>query len=138
MGEVIVVDNGSTDRSAEVAESAGARDVYEPQQGYGSAYLRGLAEARGDYIVMADGDGTYDLRELGEFVDLLEAGDDLVIGSRFRGRIHRGKPLLDQFIDVAPWRSDDVTLSPEHAQLKCSFDGFICTSYGIIASAPEA
>jgi len=89
-GEVIVVDNGSTDRSAEIAESAGARVVYESRRGYGSAYLRGLAEAEGDFIVMADGDGTYDLRQLGVFVDLLEDGDDLVIGSRFRGRIHRG------------------------------------------------
>jgi glycosyltransferase involved in cell wall biosynthesis len=109
-GEVIVVDNGSTDRSAEVAENAGARVVFEPQRGYGSAYLRGLAEAEGEFIVMADGDGTYDLRQLGEFVDLLEAGDDLVIGSRFRGRIHRGampaahrwigNPVLTKILNV--------------------------------------
>ena len=47
-GEVIVVDNASTDRSAEVASAHGARVVSEPRRGYGSAYLAGLAEARGE------------------------------------------------------------------------------------------
>ena len=89
-GEVIVVDNGSTDRSVELAEGAGARVVYESRRGYGSAYLRGLEEARGEYIVMADADGTYPLHDLPAFVDLLESGDDLVLGSRFKGKIHRG------------------------------------------------
>src|ERR671925_1186424 len=68
-GEVIVVDNGSTDRSREIAEEHGARVVREPRRGYGSAYLRGLAEARGDYLVMVDADGTYPIRELPAFVD---------------------------------------------------------------------
>ena len=89
-GEVIVVDNGSTDRSVELAEEAGARVVHESRRGYGSAYLRGLAEAKGEYVVMADADGTYPLRRLPEFVDLLEAGDELVLGSRFKGTIHKG------------------------------------------------
>src|SRR5918911_51754 len=75
-GEVVVVDNGSTDRTAEVAEEAGARVVYEERRGYGSAYLRGLAEARGDYVVMADGDGTYDVSEIAPFVEHLDDGDD--------------------------------------------------------------
>jgi glycosyltransferase involved in cell wall biosynthesis len=89
-GEVLVIDNGSTDRSVELAEAAGARVVHEPRRGYGSAYLRGLAEAKGEYVVMADADGTYPLRRLGEFVDLLEAGNELVLGSRFKGKIHKG------------------------------------------------
>jgi len=89
-GEVIVVDNGSTDRSAEVAAAHGAVVVREPERGYGRAYLTGLAHAQGDYVVMADADGTYPLRELGKFVDSLERGSDLVLGSRFNGRIHTG------------------------------------------------
>jgi glycosyltransferase involved in cell wall biosynthesis len=89
-GEVVVVDNGSTDRSPEIASEHGARVVHEDRRGYGSAYLRGLAEAKGEYIVMADADGTYPLTDLRPFVRQLAEGKDLVLGSRFRGRIHRG------------------------------------------------
>jgi glycosyltransferase involved in cell wall biosynthesis len=98
-GEVIVVDNGSTDASAEVASDRGASVVYEPRRGYGSAYLTGIANARGDYVVMADADGSYPLGRLGEFVDALERGKDLVLGSRFAGRIHAGAmPWTNRFI----------------------------------------
>jgi glycosyltransferase involved in cell wall biosynthesis len=89
-GEVIVVDNGSTDDSAAIAADRGATVVYEPRRGYGQAYLTGIAHARADYIVMADADGTYPLAELGAFVDRLEHGSDLVLGSRFAGQIHKG------------------------------------------------
>jgi glycosyltransferase involved in cell wall biosynthesis len=89
-GEVIVVDNGSTDRSAAIASEHGATVVFEPRRGYGSAYLTGIAHARGDAIVMADADGTYPLDQLAGFVDALESGSDLVLGSRFKGRIHEG------------------------------------------------
>jgi glycosyltransferase involved in cell wall biosynthesis len=89
-GEVIVVDNGSTDNSAQLAREAGARVVYESRPGYGSAYLRGLAEARGRYVFMADGDGTYDLRNMKPFLEQLDAGKEFVLGSRFKGRIHEG------------------------------------------------
>ena len=85
-GEVIVVDNASTDRSAEVATEHGATVVREERPGYGSAYLAGLAVAQGEYIVMSDADETYPLRDLAPFVERLAAGDDLVIGSRSRGR----------------------------------------------------
>ena len=71
-GEVLVVDNDSEDRSAELAESAGARVIHEPRRGYGSAYLAGFAAARGDYIVMADADLTYDFNEIPRFVAALD------------------------------------------------------------------
>jgi glycosyltransferase involved in cell wall biosynthesis len=89
-GEVIVVDNGSTDRSPEIAEEHGARVVHEPRRGYGSAYLRGLAEAQGEIVVMADADGTYPLRDLRPFVEAIDNGADLALGSRFQGQIHEG------------------------------------------------
>jgi glycosyltransferase involved in cell wall biosynthesis len=89
-GEVIVVDNGSTDRSAEIATARGARVIFEPRRGYGQAYLTGISHAQGEYLVMADGDGTYPVSDLGAFVDQLESGKDLVLGSRFKGRIHEG------------------------------------------------
>lgn len=88
--EILVVDNGSTDRSAEIARAHGARVVRQPERGYGNAYLKGLAEARGRYIVMADADNTYDFNEVESFVELLRQGYDLVIGNRFSGRMAKG------------------------------------------------
>ena len=98
-GEVLVVDNGSTDRSVAIAQEHGARVVHESERGYGSAYLRGLTEARGEFIVMADADGTYPLADLRPFVRRLEEGNDLVLGSRFRGQIQRGAmPWLHRWV----------------------------------------
>lgn len=89
-GEVVVCDNGSADGSAEEAARAGARVVHQPIRGYGAACLRGIEGARGEIIVLADGDGTYDLGVLNRFVEPLRAGYDLVIGTRRNGRIRRG------------------------------------------------
>jgi glycosyltransferase involved in cell wall biosynthesis len=98
-GEVLVVDNGSTDRSADVAAAHGARVVTERRRGYGSAYLTGLEAAAGEYIVMGDADETYPLQELGPFVERLATGDDLVMGSRFKGTIHGdAMPFLNRFV----------------------------------------
>ncbi len=98
-GEVIVVDNASTDRSAEVAAEHGATVVREERPGYGSAYLAGLAVARGDYVVMGDADETYPIRDLAPFVERLAAGDDLVMGSRFEGTIHgEAMPWLNRHV----------------------------------------
>ena len=108
-GEVLVVDNGSTDRSAELARAEGAVVVDEPRRGYGSAYLAGMRHARGDWILMGDGDGTYDFGELPRFL-AAGAGADMVIGSRLRGRImpgampwhHRyiGNPILTGMLNL--------------------------------------
>jgi len=98
-GEVIVVDNGSTDESARISVEHGATVVHEERAGYGSAYLAGLAHARGEYVVMADADGTYPLRELAPFVERLAGGDDLVVGSRFEGTIHgEAMPWLNRHV----------------------------------------
>lgn len=104
-GEVVVVDNGSTDGSPEIAAAAGARVVHERRRGYGSAYLRGFQEARGRYILMGDADDTYDFSDLPRFIaPLREEGYDLVMGTRLKGKIlpgamswsHRwiGNPIL--------------------------------------------
>jgi hypothetical protein len=89
-GEVLVVDNGSTDRSVEIAEAAGARVIHERRRGYGQAYLRGFAEARGDYIVMGDSDDTYDFSDLDALIAPLDRGADMVLGNRFAGGIANG------------------------------------------------
>ncbi len=62
--EVLVVDNGSTDDSAAVAEARGARVVGERVRGYGAACRRGLREATGEIIVKLDGDCTYPLEAI--------------------------------------------------------------------------
>jgi glycosyltransferase involved in cell wall biosynthesis len=95
-GEVIVVDNGSTDRSGELARAAGAEVVDEPRRGYGSAYLAGLAAARGAYIVMVDADLTYDFGEIPRFVSELENGGQLVVGNRMSDIEPGAMPLLSR------------------------------------------
>ena len=104
-GEVIVVDNGSVDGSAEIAARAGARVIHERRRGYGAAYLRGFREARGSVIVMGDADDSYDFLDIARFVEPLVQGDcDMVMGTRLKGNIlpgampwtHRwiGNPIL--------------------------------------------
>jgi glycosyltransferase involved in cell wall biosynthesis len=99
VGEVVVVDNGSSDGSDLIAAEAGARVIQEQRRGYGNAYLAGFAAARGRYIVMADGDDTYDFDLVGKFVKPLIDGADLVMGSRLRGHIHKGAmPALHRYV----------------------------------------
>lgn len=81
-GEILVADNGSTDGSQAIAESAGARVVNITERGYGSALLGGILAARGQYILMADADGSYNFGELPRFLEKLRGGAELVMGCR--------------------------------------------------------
>jgi cellulose synthase/poly-beta-1,6-N-acetylglucosamine synthase-like glycosyltransferase len=113
-GEVVVADNGSTDRSVDLATAAGARVVVEPKRGKGHATRTGIRAAAGEYIILADADGTYDLRQLKPLIDPLSEGYDMVVGNRLKGeiaenampRLHRyvGNPLIGGFISLVAGR----------------------------------
>jgi hypothetical protein len=82
--EIVVVDNNSTDRTAEVASSLGARVVRETRKGYGAAYKAGLPAVTGDITATLDGDGTYPADEIPSIVDfLVDRQLDFVSASRF-------------------------------------------------------
>jgi glycosyltransferase involved in cell wall biosynthesis len=89
-GEVIVADNGSTDGSQDIARRSGARVVDIPVRGYGAALQGGIEAARGQFVIMADADDSYDLSGLDPFVSKLREGFDLVMGNRFAGGIAPG------------------------------------------------
>ena len=82
--EVVVVDNNCTDRTAEVAESLGARVVEQKIKGYGAAYKAGLPAVTGDVTVTMDGDCTYPSEQIEELVDhLVDQNLDFISASRF-------------------------------------------------------
>lgn len=89
--EIIVVDNGSTDRTAEVARAAGARVVREERRGYGYACLAGAEAAESEVLVFLDADGSFAPREISALVKpILEGRADLVLGSRELGEMEKG------------------------------------------------
>ena len=98
-GEVLIADNGSTDGSQEIAKSLGARVVDVPERGYGAALTGGCNAAYGKYVIMGDADDSYDFTNLMPFVERLRAGDDLVMGNRFKGGIKKGAmPPLHRYL----------------------------------------
>lgn len=98
-GEVLIADNGSTDGSQEIARNLGARVVDIAAKGYGNALIGGIEAARGEYVIMGDADDSYDFSDLGHFVDRLRAGDELVMGNRFKGGIAPGAmPPLHKYL----------------------------------------
>lgn len=84
LDEVIVVDNNSTDLTADIGIRFGAKVFREEKQGYGNAYFKGLAEATGDIFVTMDGDGTYPVDRIEALVDaLLDEKLDFISACRF-------------------------------------------------------
>lgn len=99
VSEIIVADNGSTDASLDIARSHGARVVQESRRGYGNAYRAGIEAARGQFIVIGDSDDSYDFGDIPRFVDKLKQGYNVVMGSRFKGKIEKNAmPWLHRYI----------------------------------------
>ena len=97
--EIVVADNGSADGSQAVARESGARVVAVAQRGYGNALAAGIAAADGRYIIMGDGDDSYDFGNLESFVAALQSGTDLVVGNRFQGGVRPGAmPFLHKYL----------------------------------------
>ncbi len=99
VGEIIVSDNGSVDRSVQMAEALGAKVVHCRKKGYGNALTYGFSHAQGKYMIMGDMDDSYNFEEIDGFVANLRKGCDIVIGSRLKGHIEKGAmPWLHQYI----------------------------------------
>jgi glycosyltransferase involved in cell wall biosynthesis len=130
-GEIVVCDNGSTDGSVAIAERMGVRVVHQPQRGYGNAYLKGFATARGRYLIMGDADDTYDFALIPQFLDaLMHQGYDFVTGSRYLGggerhvrELHRwiGNPGLTAILNFL--------FGTRYTDVYCGFRGFSRESY---------
>jgi glycosyltransferase involved in cell wall biosynthesis len=92
LDQVILVDNGSQDRTAEVAAAHGALVVHERQRGYGAACLAGVRAAlEADVLIFLDADGSFDARDIPRLTDPIERGQaELVLGSRLAGRREPG------------------------------------------------
>jgi len=80
--EIIVADNGSTDRSKEIAAATSARVIDVPEPGYGNALMGGIEQSRGEFILMGDADGSYDFGESVRFLEQYRKGYSLVLGCR--------------------------------------------------------
>jgi glycosyltransferase involved in cell wall biosynthesis len=98
-GEVIIADNGSSDRTILFAHQAGAVVVSVVQKGYGNAIQGGCAKAKGEVIIIADADSTYDLSQIGPFLEKITEGYEFVIGNRYKGEYIPGSmPFTHRYL----------------------------------------
>ena len=99
-GEILIVDNGSSDESISIAKKLGARICFEPRKGYGNAIITGLNNSYGKYIIYGDCDDSYDFSSLDNYLVKLREGYSLVNGNRFKGGIEKGAMSLSHKIGV--------------------------------------
>jgi glycosyltransferase involved in cell wall biosynthesis len=123
-GEVLIIDS-STDSTAEIAVSKGARVLKAPKRGLGRAYIDALPYIRGKYVLMGDADCTYDFRILKPFLEKFHEGYEYVMGSRFRGYIEPGSmPPLHQYFGtpVTTWLLNFL-YSSDFSDIHCGMRG---------------
>ena len=134
-GEIVVCDNGSTDNSVNIAKSKGVCIVHQPIKGYGNAYIKGFANAKGKYLVMADADSTYDFNLIPEFLNkITNEGYDFVTGSRYLSDTgsehislsHRflGNPMLTAILNYL--------FSVKYTDVYCGYRAFTRKAYECI------
>lgn len=100
-GEVIVVDNGSTDRSASIAKEHGAMVIFEKRRGYGSALRTGIKKASGAVLIMGDSDLTYDFYHVNRFYEpLCQEKCDMVIGNRLHFGMEKNAMPISHHVGV--------------------------------------
>jgi hypothetical protein len=129
-GEVVIGDNGSTDGSQEIARRLGARVIDVPHRGYGNALHGGIMAARGEFVIMGDSDDSYDFSAIHPFVERFRAGDDLVMGNRFRGGIMPGAmPLSHKYL------GNPVLSALGRLFFRCPVGDFYCGLRGFRRSA---
>lgn len=89
-GEILISDNGSTDKSVSIARKNGARVISVKEKGYGNALIEGGKLAIGKYTIMGDCDDSYNFLEINSILEKLRQGNDLVIGNRYKGIMEKG------------------------------------------------
>ena len=124
IGEILLIDS-SDDLTPEIALANGARVLRVPRNGIGRAYQDALQHIRGQYVVLGDADCTYDFRDLGTFVSKLQEGFDLVMGTRFRGKMERGAMPLHHKYFGSPLTTilADVLLGLRLSDIHCGMRG---------------
>jgi glycosyltransferase involved in cell wall biosynthesis len=130
-GEIVVCDNGSTDDTVAIAERMGARVVHQPMRGYGNAYIKGFASARGKYLIMGDADDTYDFTLIPKFLEYLgDRGYDFVTGSRYLGGGQQKIPLLHRLVgNPALTALLNFLFGTPYTDVYCGFRGFSQVAY---------
>ncbi len=130
-GEIVVSDNGSTDASVGIAERSGARVVHQPARGYGNAYLKGFAAARGRYLVMGDADDTYDFTMIPQFLARMQQeGYDFVTGSRYLNGGHGHITALHRwFGNPALTRTLNLLFGTSYTDVYCGYRAFTREAY---------
>lgn len=123
-GEILII-SSSTDKTAEIAVSMGARVLETPRRGLGRAYIDSIPYIRGKYCILGDADLTYDFREIKLFLEKFREGYEYIMGSRFKGYIEKGAmPALHQYLGtpVTTWILNRM-YSSKFSDIHCGMRG---------------